>query len=146
MSVAQVTSSLKQLNFDIIDYKTKKYWEVTIPNLRSDDIIIIREMDLIEEIGRLYEFNNFLTQLPKLKKIGKKDLSYKTRPKLTNGLINLGLNELINPLVKDYANLRSSLLSNILKAIQKNKSQSNLEFEGFEYGHVFFKNDSNEIQ
>ena len=162
ISIDQVTKSLKRLNFDLIYHENKQYWEVTIPDLRSDDII--REIDLIEEIGRLYGFDNFLTRLPKLKKIGKKDLSYKTRIKLTNALINLGLNELIqyslvnekanikneieliNPLVKDYANLRSSLLPSILKAIQKNKSQSNLEFEGFEYGHVFFKNDLNAIQ
>ena len=162
ISVDQVTSSLKRLNFDIIYHKNKQSWEVTVPDLRSDDII--REIDLIEEIGRLYGFDNFLTRLPRLKTIGKKDLSYKTKTKLTNSLINLGLNELIqyslvnknsdikneiqliNPLVKDYANLRSSLLPNILKAIQKNKSQSNLGFEGFEYGHVFSKNDSNEIQ
>jgi len=162
ISVDQVTSSLKRLNFDVIYDKSKESWKVTVPDLRSDDII--REIDLIEEIGRLYGFDNFLTRLPLLNIIGKKDLSYKTRTKLTNGLINLGLNELvqyslvnektdikneiqlINPLVKDYANLRSSLLPNMLKAIQKNKNQSNLGFEGFEYGHVFSKNDSNEIQ
>ena len=162
ISVDQVTTSLKRLNFDVSYNKNKQSWEVTIPDLRSDDII--REIDIIEEIGRLYGFDNFLTRLPQLNKIGKKDLSYKTRTKLTNCLINLGLNELIqyslvnktedlkneieliNPLVKDYANLRSSLLPNILKVIQKNKSQSNLGFEGFEYGHVFSKDDSNEIK
>jgi phenylalanyl-tRNA synthetase beta subunit len=40
-------------------------WEVQIPHLRSDDIT--REIDLIEEIGRLHGFNNFLTTLPKIK-------------------------------------------------------------------------------
>ena len=162
ISVDQVTNSLQQLNFDVSYQESKQSWKVTIPDLRSDDII--REIDVIEEIGRLYGFDNFLTRLPQLNRIGKKDLSYKTRTKLTHCLINLGLNELIqyslvnktkdlkteieliNPLVKDYANLRSSLLPNILKAIQKNKSQSNLSFEGFEYGHIFYKNDLNEIQ
>jgi phenylalanyl-tRNA synthetase beta chain len=162
ISVEQVTKSLKRLNFDVIYQKIDQIWEVSIPFLRSDDII--REIDLIEEIGRLYGFDNFLTRLPKFKKIGKKDLSYKTRQKLTNCLLNLGLSELIqyslvnekayakneieliNPLIKDYANLRSSLLPNLLKSIKKNISQSNLELEGFEYGHVFFKNDFNEIK
>ena len=162
ISVDQVTNSLHRLNFAVSYQKSKQSWEVTVPDLRSDDII--REIDVIEEIGRLYGFDNFLTRLPQLNRIGKKDLSYKTRIKLTNCLINLGLNELIqyslvnktkdikteieliNPLVKDYANLRSSLLPSILKAIQKNKSQSNLSFEGFEYGHIFSKNASNEIQ
>ena len=162
ISIDQVSNSLKQLNFDIVYDKTYEQWSVNIPYLRSDDIV--REIDLIEEIGRLYGFDNFLTRLPRLEEIGQKDLSYQTRQKLTNCLLNLGLNELIqyslvpektymtnelqliNPLVKDYANLRSSLLPNILKSIQKNNNQSNLGFEGFEYGHIFLKNDLNEIQ
>jgi phenylalanyl-tRNA synthetase beta chain len=47
-----------------------KFWEVEIPDSRSDDIT--REIDLIEEIGRLHGFNNFLTRLPKLKQLVKK--------------------------------------------------------------------------
>lgn len=162
ISVNQVTKSLERLNFETKYHKLDHVWEVTVPHLRSDDII--REIDLIEEIGRLYGFDNFLTRLPRLKKIGKKDLSYKTRKKLTSCLLNLGLSELvqyslvneksdttngiklINPLVKDYANLRSGLLMNLLKSIQKNINQSNLGFEGFEYGHIFFKNNASEIQ
>lgn len=162
ISTDQVTKSLKRLNFDIKYRETDQRWEVTVPYLRSDDVI--REIDLIEEIGRLYGFDNFLTRLPKFKRIGKKDLSYKTRKKLTNILLNLGLSELIqyslvnekeyikneieliNPLVKDYASLRSSILFNLLKSVQKNISRSNLELEGFEYGHVFFQNDLNKIE
>lgn len=156
-----ITSSLERLNFNVEFNKTKNSWEVTIPNLRSDDIV--REIDVIEEIGRLYGFDNFLTRLPTINKIGKKDLSYQTRKKLTNCLIHLGLNELvqyslvnekeylkneiklINPLVRDYANLRSSLLPNLLKSIQKNNKQGNSIFEGFEYGHVFSKTNLNSI-
>jgi phenylalanyl-tRNA synthetase beta chain len=54
-------------------------WEVQIPHLRSDDIT--REIDLIEEVGRLHGFNNFLTTLPKITRIGTEDLSYQTRKK-----------------------------------------------------------------
>ena len=157
-----ITESLKRLKFDVEYDETKEIWEVTVPNLRSDDIV--REIDLIEEIGRLYGFDNFLTRLPTTQTIGMKDLSYQTRKKLTNCLINLGLNELvqyslvnekeyiennielINPLVKDYANLRSSLLPNLLKSIQKNINQGNSILEGFEYGHVFSKESLNTIQ
>lgn len=157
-----IIHSLERLNFKVESNKTNKLWQVTVPDLRSDDII--REIDLIEEIGRLYGFDNFLTRLPAIKKIGKKDLSYQTRKKLTNCLINLGLNELIqyslvnekeyienrieliNPLVKDYANLRSSLLPNLLKSIQKNINQGNPTLEGFEYGHTFSKKNLTEIR
>jgi phenylalanyl-tRNA synthetase beta subunit len=69
--------------------------------------------------------------------------------------LNLGLNELIhyslvnektflnneikliNPLLSDCSNLRSSLLPNLIKTIQENLKQGNSFIEGFEYGHVF---------
>jgi phenylalanyl-tRNA synthetase beta chain len=65
-----------------------------IPHFRTEDLT--REIDLIEEIGRLHGFNNFLITLPKLKTIGTEDASYKTRKKLTSCLLNLGFNELIH--------------------------------------------------
>lgn len=157
-----ITNSLERLKFGVIYDANNNLWEVGVPPLRSDDII--QEIDLIEEIGRLYGFDNFLTRVPPIKNVGKKDLSYQTRRKLTNCLINLGLNELIqyslvnekeyihneieliNPLVQDYANLRSSLLPNLIKSIQKNLNQGNPILEGFEYGHVFSKTNSDTIQ
>jgi len=156
-----ITNALKRLKFDANYNESQEFWEVTVPKFRSDDIV--QEIDLIEEIGRLYGFDNFLTRLPNIKTIGKKDLSYTTRKKLTDCLMSLGFNELIqyslvnedeftkneielvNPLSKDYANLRSSLLPTLLKSIQKNVSQRNSTIEGFEYGHVFSKNNSNKI-
>lgn len=153
ISPEAITNYLKRLNFHS-DYDEKTLvWSVTIPYLRSDDIG--REIDLIEEIGRLHGFNNFLTQLPKIKNIGIEDRSYHIRKKLISCLINLGLNELvhyslvsettyinnetklINPLLKDCSNLRSSLLPNLIKTVQENLKKSNLPIEGFEFGHVF---------
>ena len=157
-----ITDSLKRLNFKVNYDKDNIIWEVTVPNLRSDDIV--REIDLIEEIGRLYGFNNFLTRLPNIKTIGTEDFNYQTRKKLTSCLINLGLNELIqyslvnkktyidneieliNPLVKDYSNLRLSLLPNLIKALQENLKKGNRILEGFEYGHVFSKDIENVVQ
>ena len=164
------TNELLNNNFESIHYKTiedylnrlncvslydeeKNSWKVTVPHYRSEDLT--REIDLIEEIGRLHGFNNFLTTLPKLQVIGTKDTSYKTRQKLTSCLLNLGLNELIhysltnektfltnqiqliNPLVSEYAYLRVSLLPNLIRTSQENWKQSNSIINGFEYGHVF---------
>jgi phenylalanyl-tRNA synthetase beta chain len=53
--------------------------------------------------------------------------------------------QLINPLVKDYANLRFSLLPNLIKAIEENNKKANFVLEGFEYGHVFSHSKSNTI-
>ena len=74
-----VTSYLERLGFKFLYHEFELTWEVQIPHLRTDDIT--REIDLIEEIGRLHGFNNFLTTLPKIKRIGNEDLSYKTRKK-----------------------------------------------------------------
>jgi|JI71714BRNA_FD_contig_111_118474_length_2701_multi_4_in_0_out_0_2 phenylalanyl-tRNA synthetase beta chain len=153
-----ITESLKRLQFQV-NYDTNKMeWDLGIPALRSDDIV--REIDVIEEIGRLYGFNNFLTRLPQIKNLGKEDWDYKTRKKLTSCLINLGLTELvqyslvnqdtylkndvqlINPLVQEYSNLRSSLLPNLVKAVEENLKKGNSILEGFEYGHIFSINSS----
>ena len=148
-----INSYLERLNFEFSYDNEKFIWQVQIPHLRSDDIT--REIDIIEEIGRLHGFNNFLTTLPKLKKIGNEDLSYKTRKKITSCLLNLGFNELthyslvnettflpneiklINPLLSDCANLRSSLIPSLIKTVEENLKQGNSRIEGFEYGHVF---------
>lgn len=151
----QISEYLKRLNFNFSYDPLNLEWKVQIPFLRSDDIT--REIDLIEEVGRLHGFNNFLTTLPKITKIGNEDLSYKTRKKITSCLLNLGFNELIhyslvgqdqptnnrneinliNPLVSDYKNLRTSLLPTLLQTVTTNLKQSNRIIEGFEYGHVF---------
>lgn len=157
-----INSYLSRLNFTFSYHELELNWKVQISHLRSDDIT--REIDLIEEIGRLHGFNNFLTTLPKLKKIGHEDLSYKTCKKITSCLLNLGFNELthyslvneitflpnkvklINPLLADYGNLRSSLLPNLIKTIEENFKQGNSIIEGFEYGHVFSPNESEIVQ
>ena len=151
-----IINYLNRLNFKFSYDADNLIWKVEIPYLRSDDIT--REIDLIEEIGRLHGFNQFITTLPKIKLLGKEDKSYQTRKKLTNCFLNLGLNELIhyslvsektfvsnkvkliNPLLSDYSSLRSSLLPNLIKTVQENLKQGNLILEGFEYGHVFSGN------
>ena len=148
-----IENYLNRLNFTFRYDEIKQTWKVEVPHSRTDDII--REIDLIEEIGRLHGFNNFLINLPKLQTIGVEDISYKTRQKITSCLLNLGFNELIhyslvnektfmdnkiqliNPLVSDYSSLRTSLLPNLIKTMQENLKQGNLVVNGFEYGHIF---------
>ena len=154
----KVSEYLQRLNFEFSYQDSELTWDVQIPNLRSDDIT--REIDLIEEVGRLHGFNNFLTTLPKITRIGTEDLSYQTRKKITSCLLNLGLNELIhyslvgenqstnrkneinliNPLLADYKSLRTSLLPTLLQTVVENLKQSTRIIEGFEYGHVFSGN------
>jgi phenylalanyl-tRNA synthetase beta chain len=153
-----ISKYLDQLKFAYTFQVRELSWEVKIPNLRVDDIN--RPIDLIEEVGRLHGFKKFLTRLPLTKIIGTEDESYKIRKKLNLCLLNNGFNELIhysltsdntlldqtvrliNPLLVDYCNLRSSLLPNIIKTVQENLRQGNSYIDGFEYGHIF-SNESN---
>lgn len=157
-----INEYLNRLQFES-DYDEKNLnWKVRIPALRSDDIT--QEIDVIEEIGRLYGFNNFLTRLPNIYRIGKEDFNYQSRKKITACLLNLGLNELIqyslvqktssfkteisliNPLIQDYSKLRTSLLPSLLKGAEENIKKSNARLEGFEYGHIFYKNNSAQFE
>jgi phenylalanyl-tRNA synthetase beta chain len=157
-----ITDYLTSLKFNFLYDPKGSRWKIRVPEIRKDDIT--REIDLIEEIGRLHGFDNFLTTLPRIKKIGKEDISYKTRKKITSCLLNLGFNELIhyslvnsntflkneirliNPLLSECSNLRSSLLPNLIQTIQGNLKQGNLILEGFEYGHIFFRDTSQTVQ
>ena len=151
LSPIQITNYLNRLNF-VFSFEEKNLtWSVEVPVSRIDDIE--REIDLIEEIGRLHGFNNFVTNLPNIYNIGKEDFSYQVRKKLTSCFLNEGFNELIqyslvnektannihllNPLITDYSTLRTTLLPKLIQVVGENLKQSNSVLEGFEYGHVF---------
>jgi phenylalanyl-tRNA synthetase beta chain len=149
----QINNYLSRLNFNFHFNENEKIWLVKVPTSRINDIE--REIDLIEEIGRLHGFNNFITNLPKISRIGIEDFSYQTRKKLTQCLINQGFNELIhyslgsitnsnsnqiellNPLLIDCSVLRTSLLPNLIRTTSENLKQGNSNLSGFEYGHIF---------
>lgn len=151
LSPIQITKYLDRLDFKYKFDADKFIWSVQIPIVRVEDIE--REIDLIEEIGRLHGFNNFVTSLPNIYKIGNEDLSYQIRKRITGCLLNEGFNELVqyslvneqnteniklvNPLITDCSTLRTSLMPNLIKLISENLKQGNHSLEGFEFGHVF---------
>lgn len=158
MPVHKVTESLCRLGLNSSYDPTTKMWDIIVPAARSNDLE--NEIDLIEEVGRLYGFDNFLTQLPKLKHIGAIDTSYGIRKKLTNGFLNMGLTEfvhyslvnakiktqklhrisLVNPLLSEYSSLRTTILPSLIQTLTTNLKQGNLLLDGFEYSHVFSHN------
>lgn len=159
---SEISEYLSRLKFSFTFNDEKNYWRINIPESRTDDLT--KEIDIVEEIGRLHGFNNFLTTLPKLNSVGQADLSYQTRKKITECLINLGLNEfihyslvrdkdlinnqvkLINPLLADCSSLRISLLPSLLYTIEQNLKQGNSIIEGFEYGHIFLNETKNRFK
>lgn len=162
VSPSIISNYLKHLKFNYKFNNRDLTWKVEIPASRKLDLT--RSIDIIEEIGRLHGFKKFLTRIPIFKKVGLKDKSYKIRQKFKIYFLTIGLNELMhyslvnndipdkkliilkNPLKKDYSILRISLLPNILQTIKENLKQGNSIIQGFEFGHIFFNSENNQLK
>ena len=133
---------------------------VTVPSRRLD--INIKE-DLIEEAGRIYGMDNIKGKLPVLNVIT--GTYNKTRRKIKNKLVDLGLNEtlsyslipynnvfefttenfepitLADPMSEDRNTLRYSLLYSLKEIYKYNKDRNLENISIFEMGKGFYKED-----
>jgi|TARA_B100000524_G_C23650113_1_gene369848 phenylalanyl-tRNA synthetase beta chain len=157
LETTEILNCLERLNFKITEINDKNCL-VNIPEYRSHDLEY--EIDIIEEIGRIYGFNNFISRLPTNYRIGKISKEQQIIDTLQKQLINQGFNELIhyslnsgnlpnkikliNPLGVEYATLRSTLLFNLLESAIYNNNQRNKTLTGFEIGRVFNKEKNKE--
>ncbi len=148
----EIINCLKQLDFPLFEIE-EKTCIVEIPLQRKDDLE--SKIDLIEEIGRIYGFNKFVSYLPKSKQLGTVSKEEAIISRLRTTLINEGLNEIINysfkpqkqeaemqilnPLGLEFTNLRTSLIPNLVETIQNNIKQRNRVSWGFEFGRTFNK-------
>ncbi|MEH2244778.1 phenylalanine--tRNA ligase subunit beta [Nostoc sp.] len=135
------------------DTTHQRTWSVSVPPYRYRDLE--REIDLIEEIARLYGYNKFCDTLPEKAEAGYLPLDEELIRKLRAFLRAQGLTELIhyslvkpgedrnivlsNPLFVEYSALRTDLLSGLIDAFQYNLEQSNGALNGFEIGQIFWR-------
>ncbi len=152
---SQIKKILSNLGFTL-RLKTKNIFSVEIPLVRQD---VKAEIDLIEEISRVYGFENVPLTLPAVKP---QISGYTDTDKVSlikNILVGLGLNEVIsysliskdllrgmiqddlieirNPLSKEQEVLRPTILTGILKAIACNLNQKQSSVSIFEVAKVF---------
>jgi phenylalanyl-tRNA synthetase beta chain len=126
-------------------------WLVTVPSYRYRDLE--REIDLIEEVARLYGYDRFTDTLPPQGKVGYIPYSLQIQRKIINYLTGLGLTQLIqyslvsadkaeikiaNPLFSEYSALRSNLIDGLIDSYAYNIAQGNGALKGFEIGRVFW--------
>ena len=126
-------------------------WLVTIPSYRYRDLH--REIDLIEEIARIYGYGNFCDELPYKTEPGKLSQEYYIQRKLREAFRSAGLHELVqyslvkpekadivlaNPLLTEYSALRNNLLDGLISTFAYNQSQGNKSLNGFEIGKIFY--------
>ncbi|MEH2295929.1 phenylalanine--tRNA ligase subunit beta [Nostoc sp.] len=128
-------------------------WSVSVPPYRYRDLE--REIDLIEEIARLYGYNRFCDTLPEKSEGGYLPLDEELIRKLRAFFRAEGLTELIhyslvkpgedrpivlsNPLFVEYSALRTDLISGLIDAFQYNLEQGNGALNGFEIGQIFWR-------
>ena len=157
ITAPQMIDILSSLEFGV---QTGKMVSVSVPTFRPD---CTREIDLIEEIGRIYGYDKIGTDLRasgnllterKLQEI----VLAKIRENLTlQGLYEIltvnmvdpekikkiGLPDnyvaLLNPLSNDLAVYRTNLLVNMLQVISHNLNRKQTDIELFEIGNVAYK-------
>ncbi|MFN7500370.1 MAG: phenylalanine--tRNA ligase subunit beta [Dolichospermum sp.] len=128
-------------------------WNVTVPPYRYRDLE--REIDLIEEVARLYGYDKFCDTLPEKSQAGYLSLDQELIRRLRGYLRAEGLTELMqyslvkpgedkqivlsNPLFAEYSALRTDLISGLITAFQYNLEQGNGALNGFEIGRIFWR-------
>ncbi len=137
-------------------------WLVTPPSYRQD---LEREVDLIEEVGRIYGLDRIPATLPKVSKSLKveKEDWFQFLSKIKHWAKGVGLNEainysfvaeetldllqkedkeqrvyILNPLSEEQNVLRTNLLAGILNTVRVNFGRENRDLRLFEVAKAFF--------
>ena len=155
IGAADVESILGALgcNLELVTGK-ENTWLVKVPPYRYRDLE--REIDLIEEVARLYGYDRFCDTLPDKTEPGYLSAEYVIKNKLRAVLRGVGLTEVVqyslvkptdkevklaNPLFAEYSALRTDLFSGLLDAFVYNQSQGNGALNAFEIERVFFQDE-----
>ena len=151
-----ITQILSSLDFEIKNHNEEGL-NIVAPNYRND---VYREIDVIEEILRVYGFNNIPVNSKismNIPEIGKNKIN-KIESLISNNLIGIGFNEIINnsicspdtnekfkkqvvtllnPQGIELSNLRASLIPNALETIKHNYNRQNKDLKLFEIGNTY---------
>lgn len=159
LTTKDMENSLNNLGFSY--EKTGNSYLVTIPNRRLD--VEANSADLVEEIGRLYGYDNIESKLPiGPTKPGKYVGNVAFRKLVSKRLRSLGLNEtrtytliseeenklfdynrgnlikLPNPMSSDKVIIRQSILPSLLKVVDYNKARNVKDICIYEIANVYY--------
>src|SRR6056297_267589 len=164
----EIEEMLKRLEIEVIE-KEPESIKVKAPSYRND---IEQDADIIEEIARIYGYNNIPSTVPKTEEVGKKTKKQKIEKQIKNTMNAAGLDEIItfsltgsqdykdldlskdhrykkwvsikNPLNEAFGLLRTSLIPNLIDSIATNAKRQIDQVRYFEIGRVFFNQGHNE--
>ncbi|HWY10989.1 MAG TPA: phenylalanine--tRNA ligase subunit beta, partial [Bacteroidia bacterium] len=138
---------------------------LNVPRFKTD---VTREADVIEEVMRIYGYNNIETSNHFSFGIQNSNIAndYKLENTISNVLISNGFNEImslsltketyygandslvnvLNPLSQDLNILRSEMLYSGLEAVSYNANRKNSDLKFFEFGKTYFKNNEGDFK
>lgn len=152
----KIKEILKSLEISILN-EIQNGLELSVPAYRTD---VTREIDVIEEILRIYGYNKI--DAPQKISFTSVKLNLKNQDELENTwarqlqgngfyeVMNNSLSELneeagaitlLNPLSKDLASMRTSLLNGLLENAVYNINRKHQDIKFFELGKIYHKND-----
>ncbi|HSM83393.1 MAG TPA: phenylalanine--tRNA ligase subunit beta [Nodosilinea sp.] len=150
-----IQTLLETLGCQVAPTDREGQWAVTVPPYRYRDLE--REVDLIEEIARLYGYNHFADTLPQKAIGGRLSVEAALSRRLREAFRAAGLTELLhysltkpiserqvtlaNPLFPEYSALRQDLIDGLIDAYAFNLNQGNGPLNGFEIGHIFWQDE-----
>jgi len=158
---------LSSIGLDAVD-EGAGHIRVTVPTFRPD---LTREVDLIEEIARLYGYDRVTPTLPRLDQPPgtMRDVADQRNDAARDALRGLGLDEIVtygfvgphhgkpfldgdlphvriaNPLREEQSVMRRSLLPGLCLALQRNLQRGTHEVRMFEVGAVFLPKAGSEL-
>ena len=156
--IQQAAEILRKLDFEVELAEGAKDLSATAPSFRGD---ISREEDLVEEVARHVGYDRVEATLPAWNGAGSYLDGDKQRRNVRRALIALGFDEAIsfsfvsgerdqlfrpdkppaatlsNPIDVNQSEMRSSLLTGLLDAVQHNFNQGSRDAKLFEIGRVF---------
>ncbi len=168
LETTKIEQILSRLGFGIeASQSEENVYQVTVPSFRGD---ITREIDLIEEIARVYGYDNIPTTLPKGDiPIPAPDISAEVRQRIKHFLLGSGMMETVNysfshpncfdkigfapdnplrqalhlknPLSPEMSILRTTLLPSLLDNAQHNHNHQIDSIALFEISTVFIKDE-----
>ncbi len=149
--------------------KSNDIINVEIPSYRLD---VTKEVDLIEEVARIHGYDNISPVMPTMKLQYKHNVIWENIDKLREIFVGLGFYEVItysfipksftemfninknddlysdlvlkNPINKDYALMRPTLVYSLVSSLAYNYSMNNTDLSIFEIGRTYFKNQDEE--
>ncbi|SIQ51441.1 phenylalanyl-tRNA synthetase beta subunit [Chryseobacterium sp. RU37D] len=155
----KVKEILKTLDIQVLN-EIQNGYEISVPAYRAD---VTREIDVIEEILRIYGYNKI--DAPQKISFTPVKLSVQDQDELENSwaktLQSLGFNEvmnnsltfvkdqtdavkLLNPLSNDLAFMRKSMLEGLLQNAIYNINRKNQDIKFFEFGKIYHKKEKYE--